>query len=199
MIFFDDVSFSYGGGEPPVLERLSLRIPAGEHAALMGPSGCGKSSLLKLAAGLLTPTEGAVRVNAERLAFVFQEPRLLPGRTALQNVNAVLGDGRATLPEAAHWLDRVGLAEAADKYPAELSGGMAQRVNIARALACGSPLLLLDEPFQGVDEERKADILALLREYAADRTLLLATHDRAEAEALCSRILTYTEKRFIPV
>lgn len=182
----------------PVLERMTLHVPAGAHAALMGPSGCGKSTLLNLAAGLLSPAAGTVRVGAGRIAYVFQEPRLLPDRTALQNVNAVLGDKKATLPAAEAWLARVGLSDAADKYPAELSGGMAQRVNIARALAWDSELLLLDEPFQGIDEDRRAALIALLREQAAGKTLLLATHDHAEAEALCETVYGYEEKRFIP-
>lgn len=196
MIHLVDVTLAYDGAA--VLEHMTLHVPPGSHIALMGPSGCGKSSVLKLAAGLLRPGSGTVRVSSERPACVFQEPRLLPGRTALQNVNAVLGDRRATLSDARAWLDRMGLSEAADKYPAELSGGMAQRVNIARALAYGGDLLLLDEPFQGIDEERRAELIDLIREHTGSRTLLLATHDRAEAEALCGSILVYEEKRFIP-
>ena len=196
MIHFDSVSLSFG--ENAVLTDLTLSVPAGTHIALMGPSGCGKSTVLNLAAGLLTPSAGAVRVEAKRVSYVFQEPRLLPARTAAENVNAVLGDRKATFPEAAVWLERVGLADAAGKYPAELSGGMRQRVNIARALAYGGDLLLLDEPLQGLDEARRDDVLALIREHAAGRTLLLATHDRAEAEALADIILLYGNDRFTP-
>lgn len=194
MIEFRGVFLAYGGA--PVLEDVTLSVPEGTSAALMGPSGCGKSTLLNLAAGLLAPTGGAVTVTAERIAYVFQEPRLLPSRTALENVNAVLGDKKATLPRAMEWLERVGLQEAADKYPAELSGGMAQRVNIARALAYGGDLLLLDEPFKGIDEERKEDLTHLLRKVGPGKTLLLATHDPAEAEALCGVIYSYENRTF---
>lgn len=194
MIRLEDVTLSYG--DEAVLEGLDLRIAAGERVALMGPSGCGKSSLLQLVAGLVIPEAGTVTVNADRIAYAFQEPRLLPDRTAAQNVNAVLGDRRSTLPEAARWLAAVGLDYAAYKYPAELSGGMAQRVNLARALAYNGELLLLDEPFKGLDEERRIALTKLIRDHVRDRTLLLATHDRTEAEALCGRICVYENRTF---
>ena len=194
MIHLDHVLLSYGNES--VLEDVTLRVRPGEHTALMGPSGCGKSSLLQLAAGLVSPARGSAEITANKISYVFQEPRLLPSRTALQNVNAVLGGRKTTLPEAKAWLSRLGLADALDKYPAELSGGMRQRVNIARALAFDGDLLLLDEPFAGLDEARRDDVLSLLQEYAAKKTLLLATHDRTEADALCDRIYTYANKRF---
>lgn len=182
-----------------MLEHVTLAIPSGAHGALMGPSGCGKSTLLNLAAGLLSPAAGTVQTGGGRIAYVFQEPRLLPDRTALQNVNAVLGDKKATLPTAEEWLVRVGLGDAMDKYPAELSGGMAQRVNIARALAWDGDILLLDEPFRGVDEDRKETLVSLLREHTRNRTLLLATHDRTEAEALCDTVFVCRDRGFIPL
>lgn len=194
MIKLDNITIAYGS--EPVLQNLTLHIPQNAHIALMGPSGCGKTSVLNLAAGLLAPAAGTVSIAADRIAFVFQEPRLLPTRTALQNVNAVLSDKKATLPEAAKWLEAVGLSDAADKYPAELSGGMAQRVSIARALACDAELLLLDEPFRGLDETRKAELISLIAEHTKDKTLLLATHDRAEADALCGAVLTFQNGTF---
>lgn len=194
MIKLDNITISYGGA--PVLEALSLYIPRSAHIALMGPSGCGKSSLLHGIAGLIAPAAGSVKLDTERIAFVFQEPRLLPARTALQNVNAVLADKKATLPDAAKWLDAVGLSDAKAKYPSELSGGMAQRVNIARALAYDADLLLLDEPFKGLDEARKAELMALITEHAKGKTLVLATHDRTEADALCGTVLTFQNGTF---
>lgn len=194
MIRLDNITVAYDGAA--VLENLTLHIPQGAHIALMGPSGCGKTSVLDLVAGLLAPTAGTVSVAAERIACVFQEPRLLPTRTALQNVNAVLGDKKATLPEAAKWLDAAGLSDAMEKYPAELSGGMAQRVSIARALAYDAELLLLDEPFKGLDGARKTELISLIGEHTKTKTLLLATHDRAEADALCGAVLTFQNGTF---
>ena len=194
MIRFDNVTAAYGG--EPALVDITLSIPTGTTAALMGPSGCGKSTLLQLAAGLLTPAAGTVTAEG-RLAYAFQDPRLLPWFTAARNVNAVLSDRAATMPEALKWLEAVGLADAADKYPRELSGGMRQRVGLARALAYGADILLLDEPTKGLDAGLREDIWALLRDYARGRTVLLATHDPAEASALADRVYTYKDKRFV--
>lgn len=196
MIRLENVSLAYDGAV--VLDRLSLHVPTGAHIALMGASGCGKSSVIDLIAGLKQPTAGRVSVDAERISYAFQEPRLLPWRTAAENVNAVLSDRKATLPEAEAWLMRVGLGDAAGKYPDELSGGMRQRVNLARALAYGGDILLLDEPFSGLDGERRDELLSLIKRYAAGKTLVLSTHDRTEAEALADSIYIFQEKAFIP-
>ncbi|MCC8357777.1 MAG: ABC transporter ATP-binding protein [Oscillospiraceae bacterium] len=195
MIYYDSVTLTYGG--EPVLEDFSLHIAPGAHIALMGRSGCGKSSALNLAAGLLTPSAGSVRVEAKRLAYVFQEPRLLPWLTAAENMNAVLSDKPETMPRALEWLAAVGLADAAGRYPAELSGGMRQRVNLARALAYDGDALLLDEPLEGLDKPLQAEMLSLLRRCTEGKTLLLATHDPAQAQALGCRILKYQDKAFV--
>ena len=196
MIRFENVSLSYG--DRTVLSGVTLHIPPGGSAALMGPSGCGKTSMLDLAAGLLAPASGAVKCAALRLAYAFQEPRLLPRLTAVQNVNAVLSDGPATLPQAMAWLEAVGLADAADKLPHQLSGGMAQRVNLARALAFEGDLLLLDEPLRELDEARQESVLALLKEQAAGRTVLVTTHDPAVASALADAVYTFRDGAFVP-
>ncbi|MCD8116884.1 MAG: ABC transporter ATP-binding protein [Oscillospiraceae bacterium] len=194
MIAYDDVSLTYD--DAPVLEGFSLHIEAGAHVALMGPSGCGKSSALDLAAGLLEPTSGTVQVGAKRLAYAFQEPRLLPWLTAAENINAVLSDGLETMPQALEWLAAVGLSDAAEKRPDELSGGMRQRVNLARALAYDGDVLLLDEPLEGLDKPLREEMLALLSRCAEGKTLLLATHDPAQARALECRVLRYQSKAF---
>ena len=188
MVELQDVAVRFDGR--PVFEHVSVHIPPGVHAAVMGPSGVGKTTLLRLIAGLLKPDAGRVRVHTPRRAMLFQSPRLLPWLNALENVNTVLSDGSRTLPEAMSWLQRVGLGAAAGKYPAELSGGMQQRVALARALAYGGNLVLLDEPFQGLDETTRGEIMALCREVLREKTTILVTHDRAEAEALADVIYT---------
>ena len=188
MVELQDVAVRFDGR--PVFEHVSVHIPPGVHAAVMGPSGVGKTTLLRVIAGLLRPDSGKVRVHTPRRAMLFQNPRLLPWLNALENVNTVLSDGSRTLPEAMQWLQRVGLGAAAGKYPAELSGGMQQRVALARALAYGGNLVLLDEPFQGLDETTRGEIMALCREVLREKTTILVTHDCAEAEALADVIYT---------
>ncbi len=196
MIRFDALALAYDG--KPVLTGVTFRAAPGEHIALMGPSGCGKTSLLRLAAGLISPTAGTVERGARRPAYAFQEPRLLPWLTAAENVNAVLEGTAASMPAALRWLDAVGLAGAADRFPRELSGGMAQRVNLARALARDGDLLLLDEPLKELDEALREDILSLLERCAAGRTLLITTHDIRVAQALADRLYVYRNGTFVP-
>ena len=123
------------------------------------------------------------RANASNafssVGAVFQEPRLLPWRTALENVNLVLGDGKQTLEKAGHYLDLVGLGDARDKFPGELSGGMQQRVALARALAVEGDCLILDEPFKAMDEALRNKMIALVNETRA--AILLVTHEEAAA------------------
>ena len=122
MIEARDLTVTYDGRA--VLRDVTLTVPDGGHIALMGPSGCGKTTLLRVLAGLQAPDAGTVRVEPGRMACVFQEPRLLPWRTAAENVNAVLSDRAQTMPQALIWLERLELADARDQYPAALSGGM---------------------------------------------------------------------------
>ena len=187
-LIFDSVSLSFG--DKRVLTDFSLTVPAGARCVLMGASGSGKTSILKLAAGLYRPSSGTVTGGgpAVRASMQFQEPRLLPWRTAAENVNLVLSDDRSTLPAAREWLARAGLAEAADLFPAQLSGGMQQRVALCRALAADGDLLLLDEPFRGLDVDTRAVIMQLVDDAVSGRlpgcekrTLLLVTHDPDEA------------------
>ena len=177
---FQDVSLIYG--KLRVLDHLNLTLHQGQKTVIMGASGSGKTSLLRLSAGLLSPTHGKVIRHAKRVAVQFQEPRLLPHLTALQNINVVLSDSQESLPLAREWLERVELGDAANLLPAELSGGMAQRVALARALAYGGDLYLLDEPFRGLDAELKARMVDLVLEATKDATLMLITHDPEVAE-----------------
>ena len=127
---------------------------------------------------------------------MFQEPRLLPWRTAAENVNAVLSDRAQTMPQARAWLERLELGEAAEQYPAALSGGMQQRVAIARALAYDAPVLLLDEPFRALDAALRARVIACIAAETQGRTLVLATHDTADADALGCTVYAYAGGTF---
>ena len=196
MIAFEHVALAYGART--ILRDVTLAVAPGEHAALMGPSGCGKPSLLRMAAGLASPTAGHVTVNAQRLAYAFQEPRLMPWRTAAENVNAVLSDGPETMDQALRWLEAVGLSEAAGRFPSELSGGMRQRVDLARAMAYGGDLLLLDEPTKELDPALRESVLALLAEHGRGRTLFMATHSMKEAQALADRVYVFQDGTFLP-
>lgn len=192
MIRLEKMALAYG--EQRVLRDCSLRVEEGERVALMGASGCGKTTLLQVVAGLL-PTDAAA-VNGT-VSYVFQESALFPWLTAAENVNVVLGDSADTMPRAKEWLTVVGLADCCGKYPHQLSGGQKQRVSIARALAYGGDILLLDEPFQGLDETTRQQMAALIDREWAGKTLLLATHDLQEAELLHCRVLTYRNGQFV--
>ena len=195
MLELNEISLRFG--DKRVLDGCTLRLRAGEHIALMGPSGCGKTTLLRIALGLQVPDGGTVQRKAGGLAAVFQEPRLLPWRTAAENVNLVLSDREETLPEARAWLRRLDLKDAGDLYPAELSGGMQQRVSIARALAASPMLLVLDEPFKAMDSALRERVMGLTAERVKDTALLLATHSEEEAEALGCRVLRYQDGKFV--
>ena len=189
------VSVSFGGHA--VLSDCSLHLAPGERIALMGPSGCGKTTLLRTALSLQQPDSGTVICRARKPAAVFQEPRLLPWLTALENVNLVLSDTPDTLPAASAWLEHMELADSAGLYPAELSGGMQQRVSLARALAVEPDLLVLDEPFKGLDTTLRDRILKVLILSLDGTSVLLATHSEEEALALNCRILRYQGGRFV--
>ena len=194
MIEIKNLSLSYEGER--VIENFSLSLEKGDKIVLMGPSGCGKSSLLSSIAGLLSPEKGSIKTDG-RISFVFQEPRLLPWLNALENINAVLSDSAASLGEAEKWLNAVGLGGDGGKLPAELSGGMQQRVSIARALAYDGDILLLDEPSKGMDAETKAAVWEKLLAAAEGQTSILVTHDEEEAASFGGKIYRYSNKSFI--
>lgn len=179
-----------------LFENLDLTVRTGENVALVGPSGCGKTTLLRIAGGLLSPAEGRVSVNTKRRAIVFQEPRLLPWKSVADNVTLGLKaqgmDGASRLDCARQLLARLDLsAEILDRYPHELSGGMAQRIALGRALAIEPDLLLLDEPLSAVDIGVRRHLQGLLVNAHCERprTMLLVTHDLREALTLCDRIV----------
>lgn len=171
-----------------VLEDFSLEIPRGRFTCLFGPSGCGKTTLLNILSGLMPPDAGSLETEkGMRVACVFQEDRLLPWLSALENV-AVAGS-RAQADAAMHWLLRMGMGKAAHQLPGTLSGGQRRRVALARALHYGGDVLLLDEPFKGLDTSLKAEVMQAVAGEFAGRTAVLVTHDREEALRLCDEII----------
>ena len=184
LIEFVDVGMTYqrrGGGETVALERTSLTIASGEFICIVGPSGCGKTTLLHCLDGLQTPTSGRILIDGREIsgpgrdrAMVFQSASLMPWRTVSRNVTYGLElhgvPVREALPRAQKMIDLVGLNGFEDRHPGELSGGMQQRVNLARALAIEPKILLMDEPFSALDNQTRNDMQSeLLRIWEHDR------------------------------
>lgn len=201
-------------GGRDVFRDITLAVNAGESLALLGPSGCGKSTLLRILSGLDAPAAGRVFLDEQPasepgrilipphrrgIGMVFQDLALWPGLTALENVAAGLGASAGNKSErraaSRAVLDRCGLAGLESRRPAELSAGQQQRVALARALAARPRLLLLDEPFTGLDLIAKESILEEIAALAHETglTLILVTHDPWEVSALCRRAVVMEE------
>jgi NitT/TauT family transport system ATP-binding protein len=192
------------------LRDLILDIPAGSLTVIIGPNGCGKSTLLRVIAGLLEPVTGRVvigdgagtppRAGDGRVGFAFQQPRLLPWLSTVDNVALPLALGGVGAEEARQRareaLERVGLAEAAELRPSQLSGGMAQRAGLARALITDPPILLLDEPFSALDALTREGFDGELQRLWMDRptTVVLVTHSVGEAVRMADRIVVMTAR-----
>jgi iron(III) transport system ATP-binding protein len=203
-VAFEQVAYSIRG--KPILSSINAVLEAGKVACLLGPSGCGKTTLLRLAAGIMRPSSGRILLDGlvlsgpqsfvppekRNIGLVFQDFALFPHMTALENVAYGLYalERSEALRVAAITLERVGLGQAKDRYPTSFSGGEQQRVALARALVPRPQVILLDEPFSGLDQRLKDSVrdetLALLRETRA--TALLVTHDPEEALAFADRI-----------
>ena len=182
------------------LDSLNLTVRDGEFVSLLGPSGCGKSTALRVIAGLSAPSTGAVKGPTGKIGFVFQEPTLMPWADVAANVRLPLrlahADEAQSQAAVRQALERVGLADFAQSYPRELSGGMKMRTSIARALATGPQLLLMDEPFAALDEitrfKLNNDLLTLWQ--ALRRTVIFVTHSVFESVYLSQRIVVMTPR-----
>lgn len=185
-----------GSSPTTAIDDLSFEVDGHVFVSVVGPSGCGKSTLLNIVSGIETPSSGQVAVTegtrAARLGYVFQDPRLLPWRTVMQNMLYVIDEPPAEgRTRAQRYLDLVGLGDAGDKFPGQLSGGMQQRVGIARAFAVEPDFLLMDEPFSHLDAITARSLREQLQEIwaATKKTVLFVTHDVAEAVQLSDRII----------
>ena len=183
---FDRVSFGFG--KKLLISDLSWRLPEKGILCLWGASGSGKTTVLRLLAGLALPQEGkVVRPEKPRPVAVFQENRLLPWFSLLENVCLPPETDRKKAEEL---LKAVGLEEQMHRLPAEVSGGEQRRSAICRALGCPGDILLLDEPFTGLDDGAKATVFPLIRAFAEQVPVVLITHDEEDARSLADRIIT---------
>jgi NitT/TauT family transport system ATP-binding protein len=209
-VSIDDLQVRYG--TRTVLTEVTLDIAAGEIIVVVGPSGCGKSTLLRTVAGLLPAHAGEVRVAGTSVsgahsdrALVFQDDALLPWLTVARNVElplALRGIRRRERRDAAReWIERVGLREHADRLPRELSGGMRQRVQLARTLVAGPRVLLMDEPFGALDAQTRTAMQELLLHVWSTHptTVLFVTHDVDEALRLADRVIVLGDPSAGPV
>ena len=180
--------------EITVLKDIAFKVEPGSFVVITGPSGCGKSTLLNIIAGLDKEFEGQIDFGdsgAQRLAYVFQAPRLLPWRTVYENIALALPDGDPRVANIPELIDRVGLQEAASAYPEMISLGMQRRAALARAFILEPEFLLMDEPFVSLDDPTAQGLRELLVELWSRRptTVIFVTHDRTEAVMLATRIL----------
>jgi NitT/TauT family transport system ATP-binding protein len=183
------------------IDSLTLSVPRGQFLSIVGPSGCGKSTLLRIIAGLDQPSRGSIELTgSSRLAYVFQDAHLLPWRRVIDNVTLPLEfEGltrQASLDAASAALESVGLQDVAERYPAQLSGGMRMRVSLARAMASNPDVLLLDEPFAALDEITRQSLDEMLRDLWQRRgmTVVFVTHSINEATYLSERVIVLTRR-----
>ena len=184
----DNISMRYESAE--VFSGFSASFRDGAVSCLIGPSGCGKSTLLNILAGLAEPSSGSVSgLSGRSVSYAFQEPRLLPWKSVEGNVDFVLDRSLPAAERSARvtrWLDAVRLSDAASLWPSQLSGGMARRASLARTFVTEADILLLDEPFSGIDMAVKRSMMKDLKDLwtASGTTVIMVTHDVDEALAV---------------
>ena len=175
------ISKSFDGKK--VLRNVNASFPAGSVTCLLGPSGYGKTTLLRIIAGLEKPDTGSVGGVPEQIGFVFQEDRLCEDFSAVSNVRLVTGKSMPK-EEIVRHLTEIGLGDSLDKPVREYSGGMKRRVAIVRAVCYPAELLILDEPFKGLDEKLRLEVIGYIRKYSKGKTVLCVTHEPEDAERL---------------
>ena len=187
-IILKNISKAYDGKQ--VLNHFSLTLPEGKRTCIMGPSGCGKTTLLNILCGLQKADEGEIRNLPGKISVVFQENRLCEHFTALENVRMVAPEKTETAKDI---LSRLGLVNDLYQKAASLSGGMKRRVAIARALCFDAPLVVMDEPFKGLDEETKETVMETVMQMTEGKTVLIITHDEQEARRFADHIVAMQE------
>lgn len=181
MIEIKNLSFSFENKK--IFDDFSMKVEDKSITAVTGKSGIGKSTLINLICGLLKPDSGEIISNSNKYAVVFQDDRLLPWYTVKENVSIVSDSEKAEF-----WLNKVGLSDSLELYPSQLSGGMKRRTALARALAYGGDTLILDEAFNGVDEETKAILIDIIKEQAKEKAVILISHNSDEIQRLADKV-----------
>jgi NitT/TauT family transport system ATP-binding protein len=204
---FDGITKTFGG-LPVVAPTFDLEVKRNEFVVFLGPSGCGKTTLMRMVGGLETPSAGEIRLDGEPVGkpdrergMVFQSYSSFPWLTVGQNVAFGMKyrldlSAEKKRERLKHYLELVGLSEFADSYPNRVSGGMRQRIAIARTLAAGSEVLLMDEPFGALDAQRREDLQLELRRIQQQdaKTIIFVTHDVDEAVFLADRIIVFSKR-----
>lgn len=178
-------------GDKTVLDGLSAAFPKGRNTCIMGPSGCGKTTLLIIIAGLLNPDSGEIINRPDEISFVFQEDRLCEEFSAVSNVK-IAAEKHFDLQEISALLERLGIENPKGRV-SDFSGGMKRRVAIARALYAPFDLLLMDEPFKGLDGESRDNTAQIIKDYTEGRTVIFVSHDADDAGLLDADILDFSD------
>ena len=189
MLKFENVYKAFDNKD--VLCDISFKVEKGKTRCFIGPSGCGKTTILNLIAGLIEVDSGEIiGTMNKKISYVFQEDRLVEGISAIDNIEMALRNNGALneFLEISHMKKHI------DLYPEDMSGGMKKRVNIARAIAFDGDIILLDEPFNGIDEKMAETIAQFLKQILKDKICILVTHDKREAEMLDAEIISMLTK-----